>query len=141
MGWAIAFQGALIPFGGPKGSGISSVIDILVGIMTVANYGPYVGDLYNNLDRPQNVGQIMSAIYISRFCEISEFKIRVDKMIQEIKSLPKAKGVSEVFLPGEIEMRNQKQREKEGIPLPEAMVKDLQKLSDEYGIPWKQNIS
>lgn len=151
MGWAIdsdgevttdaakALQGALIPFGGPKGSGISLIIDVLVGILTGADYGPYVGDLYKNLDRPQNVGQMMGAIDIGRFSDISEFKNRIDKVIREIKSLPKAKGVSEIFLPGEIEIRNQEQRGKDGIPLPETTVKDLQKLSAEYGVSWKPN--
>ncbi|MBA7653546.1 putative oxidoreductase YjmC [subsurface metagenome] len=152
MGWAIdadgevttdatrALQGALVPFGGPKGSGISLVIDVLVGILTGANYGPNVGDLYNNLERPQNVGQMMSAVDIRRFIDVSEFKSRMDAMIREIKALPRAKGVNEVFLPGELEVRNQQRREKEGIPLPPATVKELQKLSSEYGVSLADSI-
>lgn len=151
-GWAIdsdgevtndaakALQGALIPFGGPKGSGISLIIDVLVGILTGANYGPSVGDLYQNLDRPQNVGQMMGAVDIGRFGDINEFKNRMDRMIREIKSLPTAKGVSEILLPGEIEIRNQRRREKEGIPLPPTTINDLQKLSFEYGVPWSDDI-
>ena len=151
-GWAIdsdgevttnatrALQGALIPFGGPKGSGISLIIDVLVGILTGASYGPYVGDLYKNLDHPQNVGQMMGAIDIGRFSNINEFKNRMDAMIREIKSLPTAKGMSEMFLPGEIEIRNQRRREKEGIPLPPTTIDDLQKLSSEYGVLWNDSI-
>lgn len=151
-GWAIdadgevttdaarALQGALVPFGGPKGSGISLVIDVLVGVLTGANCGPNVGDLYNNLERPQNVGQMMGAIDIRRFSDVNEFKSRMDAMIREIKSLPRAKGVNEVFLPGEIEVRNQQRREKEGIPLPPATVKELQKLSSEYGVSLADSI-
>ncbi len=152
MGWAIdsdgeittdaakALQGALIPFGGPKGSGISLIIDVLVGILTGASYGPNVGDLYKNLDHPQNVGQMMGAVDIGRFSDINEFKKRMDTMIREIKSLPHAKGVSEVLLPGELEIRNQKRREREGIPLPPTTINDLQKLSSEYVVPWNNNI-
>ncbi len=152
MGWAIdstgevttdaarALKGALIPFGGPKGSGISLIIDVLVGLLTGASYGPNVGDLYKSLDRPQNVGQIMGAVDIGRFSDINEFKNRMDKMIREIKSLPTAKGVSEVLLPGEIEIRNKQRREKEGIPLPPATINDLQKLSLAYGVPWQDSL-
>ena len=152
IGWAIdsdgevttdaarALQGALIPFGGPKGSGISLIIDVLVGILTGANCGPNVGDLYNNLERPQNVGQMMGAVDIRRFIDVNEFKSRMDAMIREIKSLPTAKGMSEVFLPGEIEIRNQRRREKEGIPLPPTTINDLQKLSSEYGVLWNDSI-
>ena len=151
-GWAIdadgevttdatkALHGALMPFGGPKGSGISLIIDVLVGILTGASYGPYVGDLYKNMDRPQNVGQMMGAIDIGRFTDVNEFKNRMDTMIREIKALPTAKGVNEVFLPGEIEIHNQQRREKEGIPLPPTTVSDLQKLSSEYGVPWSDNL-
>ena len=152
MGWAIdadgevttdatrALQGALVPFGGPKGSGISLVIDVLVGILTGANCGPNVGDLYNNLERPQNVGQMMGAVDIRRFIDVNEFKSRMDAMIREIKALPRAKGVNEVFLPGELEVRNQQRREKEGIPLPPATVNELQKLSSEYGVSLADSI-
>ncbi len=152
MGWAIdadgevttdatrALLGALVPFGGPKGSGISLVIDVLVGILTGANCGPNVGDLYNNLERPQNVGQMMGAVDIRRFIDVNEFKSRMDAMIREIKSLPRAKGVNEVFLPGEIEVRNQQRRGKEGIPLPPATVNELQKLSSEYGVSLADSI-
>ncbi len=148
LGWAIdsdgdvttdaarALQGALLPFGGPKGSGISLIIDVLAGLLTGANYGPYVGDLYKDLANPQNVGQMMGAIDIGRFRGINEFKNRMDAMIREIKSLPTAKGMSEVFLPGEIEIRNQRRREKEGIPLPPTTINDLQNLSSEYGVLW-----
>ncbi|HEY83242.1 MAG TPA: Ldh family oxidoreductase [Dehalococcoidia bacterium] len=151
-GWAIdsdgeittdaarALQGALMPFGGPKGSGISLIIDVLAGILTGAGYGPYVGDLYKSLDRPQNVGQMVGVIDISRFSDVNEFKNRMDKVIREIKSLPRAKGVSEILLPGEIEIRNQERREREGIPLPPTTVEELRKLSAEYGVPWEDAV-
>jgi LDH2 family malate/lactate/ureidoglycolate dehydrogenase len=129
-----------MPFGGPKGSGISLIIDVLVGILTGAGYGPQVGDLYKNLDRPQNVGQMMGAIDIGRFSDVGEFKSRMDTVIREIKSLPRAKGVDEIFLPGELEIRNQQRREREGIPLPPTTVGELQKLASEYGVPWDDAI-
>jgi len=147
-GWAIdshgevttdaskALKGALLPFGGPKGSGIALLIDMLAGVLTGAAFGPYVGDLYKNMERPQSVGQMMGAIDISWFSDVDEFKNRIDRMIQEIKSVPSAKGVSEVLLPGEIEARTQQQREAEGISLTPVIINDLYQLGLEFGIPW-----
>ena len=131
-----ALKGSLLPFGGPKGSGIALIIDILAGVLTGAGFGPSVGDLYKNMDSPQNVGQMVGAIDIGHFSDLKEFKDRMDKIIQGLKSVPPAKGVSEVLQPGEIEIRTQKRREVEGIPLNPNMIKELCQLGEEYGVPW-----
>ena len=133
---AKALNGALLPFGGPKGSAISLLIDVVAGVLTGAAFGPSVGDLYKNMERPQNVGQMMGAINISCFSDGNEFKNRMGKMIRELKSVPPAKGVSEVLLPGEIETRTQQRRETEGIPLNPTMIAELYQLGEEYGVPW-----
>lgn len=150
-GWAIdsdgevttdaskALKGALLPFGGPKGSGIALLIDVLAGVLTGAAFGPHVGDFYKNMEHPQGVGQMLGAIDISWFSDVDEFKNRMDRMIQEIKSVPPAKGVDEVLLPGEIETRTQQQREVEGIPLTPDVINDLYRLGLEYGVPWLTN--
>jgi LDH2 family malate/lactate/ureidoglycolate dehydrogenase len=135
---AQALKGALLPVGGPKGSGLALVIDVLAGVLTGASFGPDVGDLYQNLDRPQNVGQMVGAIDIGLFGDVAAFKKQIDRIVREIKALPPAKGVSETLLPGEIEIRNQRRREAEGIPLPPGTTGDLQRLASEYGVPWRQ---
>jgi LDH2 family malate/lactate/ureidoglycolate dehydrogenase len=135
---AQALKGALLPVGGPKGSGLALVIDVLAGVLTGASFGPDVGDLYQNLDRPQNVGQMVGAIDIGLFGDVAAFKKQIDRIVREIKALPPAKGVSETLLPGEIEIRNQRRREAEGIPLPPGTTGDLQRLASEYGVRWRQ---
>jgi LDH2 family malate/lactate/ureidoglycolate dehydrogenase len=147
-GWAIdsdgevttnaarALAGSILPFGGPKGSAIALLIDVLVGVLTGAAFGPYVGDLYRNMERPQGLGHMMGAINIGCFSDVDAFKKRMDTMIRELKSVPPAKGVSEVLLPGEIEARIQQRREAEGIPLTPDVINDLYRLGLEYEVPW-----
>lgn len=137
VGWAInsdgeattdaakALDGAVLPFGGPKGSAIALLIDMAAGILTGAAFGPHIGDLHRNMERPQCVGHMMGAIDISWFSDVDTFKNRMDMMIREIKSVPPAKGVSEVLLPGEIEARIQQRREAEGIPLTPDVINDI----------------
>ncbi len=133
---ARALDGCVLPFGGPKGSAISLLIDVLAGVLTGAAFGPHIGDLYRNMEHPQCVGHMMGAIDISWFSDVDAFKKRIDQMIRELKSVPPAKGVREVLLPGEAEARIQQRREAEGIPLTPDVLSDLYRLGLEYEVPW-----
>lgn len=129
-----ALEGAVLPLGGAKGYGISMFIDIFSGIMTGAGFGKYVNNMYENWDTPQNVGHMFIAIDISRFTPIELFKERMELYIQEIKNEPKAVGVDEIFIPGEIEYRLAEQRKREGIALSPTLVHELEQLGKQYGL-------
>jgi len=150
LGWAIdkdgkpttdahaALEGSVLPVGGPKGYGISMFIDILAGVLTGAGFGRYVNNMYENWEEPQNVGHFYLAIDINRFIPIETFKERMDLYIREIKAEPKANGVKEIFIPGEIEHRLVLKRKKEGIELPNKVVEELSELGKRYGIDMAQ---
>ena len=136
LGWAIdkdglptedakaALEGLILPVGGHKGYGLALMMDVLSGVLTGASFGPDVGALYNN-PGTQRIGHLLAALNIEAFMPLSEFKARMDKMIRDIKNSKKAKGVAEIFLPGEIEMGIEAQRRKEGIPLSRAVYDEL----------------
>lgn len=146
VGWAIdkdgnsttnagdALEGAVLPVGGPKGYAISMFIDILAGVLTGAGFGKYVNNMYENWEEPQNVGHIFIAIDINRFIPIEMFKERMDRYINEIKAEPKAEGVEEILIPGEIEFRRVIERKKNGIDLPEKVAKELDVIGKKYGV-------
>lgn len=46
-----AYEGIVLPLGGPKGSGLSLMMEIVAGVMSGAAYGGKVGDQYRDLDR------------------------------------------------------------------------------------------
>lgn len=66
--------------------------------------------------------------------ELDEFKQRMAQMAAEVKATPHADGVEEIFLPGELEYREQERREKDGIPLTEAVVRELEEVAAFYGV-------
>nr|WP_309101836.1 Ldh family oxidoreductase [Fredinandcohnia onubensis] len=150
LGWAIdkdgnpttdanaALEGSVLPVGGPKGYGISMFIDILAGVLTGAGFGRYVNNMYENWEEPQNVGHFYLAIDINRFIPIETFKERMDLYIREIKAEPKADGVKEILIPGEIEHRLVLKRQKEGIELPIKVVEELSELGIRYGLDMTQ---
>lgn len=146
-GWAIdkdglpttnaqkALEGSVLPFAGPKGYALSLMIDIMSGVLTGAGFGPHINNIYGaDNDKPQNVGHFFQLIDISRFMPVEQFTQRVDQMIDEIKSSPKATGVDEIFLPGEIEFNNEKRRLIEGINISQEVYAELKRVGDLCGV-------
>lgn len=151
-GWAIdqdgsptndaqkALAGSVLPFGGPKGYSIALMIDIMAGILTSANFGPRIPDLYRDLTRPQNIGAFIQLTDIDSFIPLEEFFTRVDTMIEEIKSAKTAPGVEQIFLPGEIESIEEEKRAKEGIPLSKATIDMLEDLGKECNLTFEKRV-
>jgi len=146
-GWAIdqqghattdpreALRGALLPFGGPKGSGISLVIDVLAGLLTGALSGPDITPLYEDLERPQGLGHLLMALSVEAFGPVEAFAARVDALIRRVRSLPPAEGFDRVYLPGEIEHERMLEYQRAGIPLPAEARAAVERLADELGLP------
>ncbi|OUM95766.1 MAG: malate dehydrogenase [Thermobacillus sp. ZCTH02-B1] len=146
LGWAVdrhgnpttdpeaALEGAVLPVGGAKGYGISLMIDILCGVLTGAGFGRYVNNMYENWEEPQNVGHVFIAVDISRFMPLERFEARMEQYIREIKQEPKAPGVEEILIPGEIEHRRTLELMKHGIELPEKLAEELDAIGREYGL-------
>lgn len=127
-----ALEGSVMPMGGAKGYALSMFIDILSGVLTGAGFGKYVHNMYENWEETQNVGHFFIGIDIKRFMPIEEFKNRIDQYFDEIKAEPKAPGVKEIYIPGEIEYRNVNDRMENGIELPESVVNELRKWGERY---------
>jgi len=146
FGWAItkdgdptddpkaALEGTVLPFGGPKGYSISLLLDVLSGVLSGAAFGPYLANMWNDFKNPQNVGHCFGVMDVKKFLPLDEFKRKMDTMIRDIKSSPRAKGVEEIFLPGEIEHRKREQRLAEGIPLGPKTYADLVEIGERMNL-------
>lgn len=129
-------KGSLVPIGGAKGSGMAMAVDILSGILSGAGYGPHLHDLYA-FDAPQGVGHFMGAIDISHFIDTEAFKTMMDTYADEIHSLRKADGFTEITVPGERSMRKAGENSVKGIDLPDAVYQELSALGKPYGLTLK----
>ncbi len=126
-------KGSLIPIGGPKGSGMAIVVDILSGILSGAGYGPHLHDLYE-FDAPQGVGHFLGAIDIAHFIDLDTFKSTLSTMIKEIKGLQTASGFDEIRLPGERSLTLIEKNRRDGIELPEPVYQELLEIGSPYGL-------
>lgn len=146
LGWAVdkegnpttdahaALDGAVLPLGGPKGSGLAMAIDILCGVLTGAGFGPSVNNMYDNWEEPQNVGHMFIVLDIARWMPLETFMARLDDYIRLLKLEPRAGGVDEIFYAGEIESRLEASRLRDGITLPAKVEDELNALGAAYGL-------
>lgn len=131
---AKAFEGVCLPFGGVKGSVLATLMDLLSGVLTGANFGGDVKSLYFDHSEPQNVGHLFFAIRPDLFMSLTAFGARMDEFYTRIKALPRAAGVDEIMLPGEPEQRREDQRRREGIPVTANVIADLTAEGEAAGV-------
>ncbi len=142
-GWAItsegmpttdaqeALEGSVLPLGGPKGSGLANMLDILTGVLTGAEFGAKMPRMYED-PQPQRVGHMFSAISIEAFMPLDEFLSRMDQKEQETRQGPPAPGFERVSVPGDgTHERIEKHRE-DGIPLTNEVYADLLAAAKRY---------
>ncbi|MFW6055851.1 MAG: Ldh family oxidoreductase [Chloroflexota bacterium] len=134
---------ALLPVGGPKGSGMSLLFECMGSIM--AGNPLVLPVLSGEVETPSttsHVGRmarhnqncVVAAVDISRFTDIDSYKEEVDRLIDHLKELPKAEGFDEILMPGEREEKVYQERIKSGIPVPARTLTSLEKIADELGV-------
>jgi LDH2 family malate/lactate/ureidoglycolate dehydrogenase len=121
-------EGTLAPIGGPKGVGLGVAADILCAVLSGGRYGEDQGD--------RGGGQVVQAIDIEHFQPLSEFKARMDRLVDQYKDTRKKAGVDDVYLPGELEYRRKQDYRTNGIPLDQPTRDALRKEAEEAGIAY-----
>jgi LDH2 family malate/lactate/ureidoglycolate dehydrogenase len=125
-----AMNGPLLPVGEYKGYGLSLVTDVLAGVMTGALFGLSVFQEDTHFD----VGHFTVAIRPEAFLSRSEFELRLEKLIKEVKSAPPIDPAQPVRLPGETEHQRMERRRKEGIPVAVDTVEKLRELTKDLDV-------
>jgi LDH2 family malate/lactate/ureidoglycolate dehydrogenase len=137
--------GAMMPLGGDKEHGghkgycLGAIVDIFSAVLSGANYGPWVPPFPAYLPVPENpvgegIGHFFGAMRVDAFRPVEEFKSHMDNWIRRFKSAKPSAGHERVYIPGEPEAEMIEKRKKEGIPLLEAVVKDLRELGEKLEI-------
>lgn len=129
-----AFNGFLLPTGGHKGYGLALVIDILCGVITGGAFMDKMKGMYKYPNESSLTGHFMIAVNISSVMGEAEMKERMGTFYQVLKASPMWDSSKEMLLPGELEYRTAKEREKNGIPLPIALYDELKELADGLGV-------
>ena len=131
---AEAMRGVLLPFAGPKGSGVAMVMEIMAGVLTGAAFGGEVKNLYHDFSGPQNVGHLFMAIRPDLFMPRDDFLARMDTLIDRAKACPTAEGHDTILMAGEPEARTKEKRSAAGVPLGAEIVEGLRGEADACGL-------
>jgi len=142
-GWALTKDGypttdatqasILLPFAGPKGSGLALMFECLSSLM--AGNPLLVPILSGRLNvRRLRQNGIVAAIDLASFLDLKAYTGHVDELADHLKALPRAEGFDEILLPGEAEYRLQSHRARNGIPVPAGTIRKLRLVAERFGV-------
>ena len=127
-------DGILLPIGGYKGSGLALVLGLLAGPLNGAAFGRDVVD-FNADDRTvTETGHVLIALDVSRFLDPAEFARDVARHLNDLRSSARLPGVPRIRLPGEMRAARRRDRLASGVPIPEALLLQLDRLAEEAGV-------
>ena len=127
-------EGAGVSIGGPKGIGLSQVIDLLAGVLAGASFGPDVGRRQPDGTR-RDTGHWFHAIDIAVFMPPETFTALVDRQIQQFHDSARVEGTTRIFVPGEMEWERLDEARALGVPLLPFVVDELNAQAELAGSP------
>lgn len=137
--------GALLPLGGEQGShkgyALGAIVDIFSGVLSGANYGPWVPPFPAYVAIPENmpgkgIGHFFGAMRIDGFRKADDFKKDMDQWLIRFRNALPGKGHKKVIVPGDPEREMEALRSKEGIPILNAVVENMAYLAERFKIPF-----
>lgn len=123
----------LLPLGGPKGSGLSFMMECLASLVAS---NPILAPLLGNptLSAGARQNGIAIALDLGAFGDVDAMLDEAEKLREAITALPRADGVDRLFLPGEIENETMRAREASGIPLARGTARQLAGIARRHGL-------
>jgi ureidoglycolate dehydrogenase (NAD+) len=124
----------LQPMAGYKGYGLAVLVEILCGILTGASFLSGIPGWVNPNAPPADQGHAFIAVNVGALMPIDAFKGRMDAMIREIKTAPKAVGTERIYLPGEMEWERRDLALRDGMRLPDYVLTNLIGLAEDVSM-------
>jgi len=125
-----ANEGFLVPVGGYKGYGLALIFGLLAGTLNGAAMGRDVIDFNKDDETLTNTGQLIIALDIKAFADVENLKRNVDGVIHAMRASATMPGVDRIRVPGEQSHEIMTRRTRDGIPIPETLLAQLDGLAD-----------
>jgi LDH2 family malate/lactate/ureidoglycolate dehydrogenase len=142
---ALKKGGALLPLGGDrehsshKGFMLGSIVDIFSGVLSGANFGPWVPPFPAYVPMPENmpgkgIGHFFGAMRIDAFRTAESFKKDMDLWISRFRESVPIDATNPVVIPGDPERLMEQERIHNGIPIPEMIQNELKELGAKFNV-------
>src|SRR2546430_8862609 len=139
--------GALLPLGsdrergGHKGYGLAIMVDVLCGVLSGANWGPFTPPFALRQEIPSRsvgngIGHFFGVMQIDGFIDRDSFKRQIDDYIRVFHATKPAPGRSGPLIPGDPEREAEKWRRENGVPLVLPVLEELRDISKKTRIPF-----
>lgn len=139
-GWAIDANGAetedpnavaaILPMAGPKGAGLSLMIEILASVL-VGN--AIIAPVLRGEKKGGFNGQVL-AINPAAFGDVPSFFAAMENLAGALHALDPVSSADPVKLPGERGFRTERERTAKGIPLAVGTARNLTKAAERFGL-------
>lgn len=137
--------GALLPLGserergGHKGYGLAVAVDLLCGVLSGANWGPFCPPFALRQEIPdravgKGIGHFFGAMDIAGFIDPEEFRKQTADMIATLRATKPAPGTSGPLIPGDPEREELAVRLEQGVPLVDPVIEDLHSIAKRRGL-------
>jgi LDH2 family malate/lactate/ureidoglycolate dehydrogenase len=123
--------GTYAPVGNYKGSGLAIVLAAINAFMSGAAFD-------DQRDKPTGTTNHWFAAYdIRQFVDPEQLASEVQHLRQRIQSNPPRRGFERVYAPGDLENENARNYIREGIPLEQFTLDELEWVAEHTGVPIK----
>jgi uncharacterized oxidoreductase len=126
--------GALLPFGGHKGSGMSIMIELLGGLLTGMGTAP-------TTDYAGGNGTVLVAMSIAAFTDPEAYRGEAERFCTQLVAAGAGPSGGSVLLPGELEARTRRERDARGIPVGQGVLDLIYAITDPLGVSRPEQVS
>ncbi len=123
----------VLPLGGAKGSGLSLMIELLASHLSGESVLAEALEK-TPLGKTHRQNALLLAIDCSRFVSPALLAELGERLVRDIRALPPAQEGQSIRLPGERGDQEARRRDREGIPIPQAVLAELTALATASGI-------
>lgn len=120
--------------GGHKGYGYATIVEILSSALQGGAFLKALSGYSQGEKVPYNLGHFFMAIDVEAFTTLEDFKKTTGDILRQLRNSEKAPGQKQIYTAGEKEYLCYQERLKTGVPINEALEKDIQSIKEWYGI-------
>jgi L-2-hydroxycarboxylate dehydrogenase (NAD+) len=129
-----ALAGALLPFGGHKGSGLAILLELLAGPLAGGRMAAETTDMWADPSVRMGTGHLLWVVDPVGLHGNATAVARAAGFQQRLRATTPAPEVTEVFSPGDVEHRLAAAHA-ERVPVPESVIDDLAVLAESLDLP------
>lgn len=129
-----AIEGLILPVGGAKGYVMAFMFDVLAGVLTGSAFGSDVVGPY----RPEGAsgaGHLLITLDVAAVADREDYEARVAALVAQVRGSEAAAWSDGVLTPGELEDRNRRRAEADGIRVLDRTWAELATLAEATGVP------